>query len=226
MQIDGGLHEYCKQEGLNYSGAEEEEEGSRGLRRARPPRAAAPLLRGALLRGGLEPGELLRRGASLRLGLGRGTVGARRRAHRHGAEVTCGIYSRNSIRGISDAVSMPRHAASSKGLRGSSVRREAGDGAPVDVRGVMPLTVAALAVSTCSRACAISPSARSSARSAASSAEAALRRRTEASRRQLREKSSSAFADGGVSARRDDDGVALLAGVLVVKTCVSIWEAK
>ena len=100
---------------------------------------------------------------------------------------------------------MPRHAASSKGLRGSSVRREAGDGAPVDVRGVMPLTVAALAVSTCSRACAISPSARSSARSAASSAEAALRRRTEASRRQLREKSSSAFADGGVSARRDDD---------------------
>ena len=35
---------------------------------------------------------------------------------------------------------MPRHAASSKGLRGSSVRREAGDGAPVDVRGVMPLT--------------------------------------------------------------------------------------
>ena len=52
---------------------------------------------------------------------------------------------------------MPRHAASSKGLRGSSVRREAGDGAPVDVRGVMPLTVAALAVSTCSRACAISP---------------------------------------------------------------------
>ncbi len=100
---------------------------------------------------------------------------------------------------------MPRHAASSKGLRGSSVRREAGDGAPVDVRGVMPLTVAALAVSTCSRACAISPSARSSARSAASSAEAALRRRTEASRRQLREKSSSAFADGGVSARRDDE---------------------
>ena len=132
-----GIHEYCKQEGLNYSGAEEEKEGSRGLRRARPPRAAAPLLRGALLRGGLEPGELLRRGASLRLGLGRGTVGARRRAHRHGAEVTCGIYSRNSIRGISDAVSMPRHAASSKGLRGSSVRREAGDGAPVDVRGVM-----------------------------------------------------------------------------------------
>ena len=54
LQIDGGLHEYCKQEGLNYSGAEEEEEGSRGLRRARPPRAAAPLLRGALLRGGLE----------------------------------------------------------------------------------------------------------------------------------------------------------------------------
>ena len=56
-----------------------------------------------------------------------------------------GIYSRNSIRGISDAVSMPRHAASSKGLRGSIVvvRREAGDGAPVDVRGVMPLTVAA-----------------------------------------------------------------------------------
>ena len=85
---------------------------------------------------------------------------------------------------------MPRQAASSKGLRGSSVRRDAGDGAPVDVRGVMPLTVAALAVSTCSRACAISPSARSSARSAASSAEAALRRRTEASRRQLREKSS------------------------------------
>ena len=81
---------------------------------------------------------------------------------------------------------MPRHAASSKGLRGSSVRRESGDGAPVDVRGVMPLTVAALAVSTCSRACAISPSARSSARSAASRAEAALRRRTEASRRQLR----------------------------------------
>ena len=186
---------------------------------------------------------------------------------------------------------MPRHAASSKGLRGSIVvvRREAGD-APVDVRGVMPLTVAALAVSTCSRACAISPSARSSARSAASSADAALRRRTEASRRQLREKSSSAFADGGVSARRDDErprgmlilalyelqevvedaagagsrgrfgkiihfrplklalalgalgaaglelsedlrpgahhGVALLAGVLVVKTCVSIWEAK
>ena len=100
---------------------------------------------------------------------------------------------------------MPRHAASSKGLRGSSVRRESGDGAPVDVRGVMPLTVAALAVSTCARACAISPSAKSSARSAASSADAALRRRTEASRRQLREKSSSAFADGGVSARRDDD---------------------
>ena len=43
---------------------------------------------------------------------------------------------------------MPRHAASSKGLRGSSVWREAGDGAPVDVRGVMPLTVAALAVSS------------------------------------------------------------------------------
>ena len=155
-----GIHpEYCKQEGLNYSGGGGGGE-SRGLRRARPPRAAAPLLRGALLRGGLEPGELLRRGASLRLGLGRGAVGARRaRAHRHGAEVTCGIYSRNSIRGISDAVSMPRHAASSKGLRGSSVRRESGDGAPVDVRGVMPLTVAALAVSTCSRACAISPSA-------------------------------------------------------------------
>ena len=76
---------------------------------------------------------------------------------------------------------------------------------PVDVRGVMPLTVAALAVSTCSRACAISPSARSSARRAASRADAALRRRTEASRRQLREKSSSAFADGGVSARRDDE---------------------
>ena len=174
-----GIHEYCKQEGLNYSGAEEEEEeGSRGLRRARPPRAAAPLLRGALLRGGLEPGELLRRGASLRLGLGRGTVGARRaRAHRHGAEVTCGIYSRNSIRGISDAVSMPRHAASSKGLRGSSVRREAGDGAPVDVRGVMPLTVAALELSEDLR-----PGAH--------------------------------------------HGVALLAGVLVVKTCVSIWEAR
>ena len=139
-----GIHEYCKQEGLNYPA--EEEEGSRGLRRARPPRAAAVFLRGALLRGGLEPGELLRRGASLRLGLGRGAVGARRaRAYRHGAEVTCGIYSRNSIRDISDAVSMPRQAASSKGLRGSSVRREAGDGAPVDVRGVMPLTVAALA---------------------------------------------------------------------------------
>ena len=104
------------------------------------------------------------------------------------------------------APKLPRHAASSKGLRGSIVvvRRDAGDGAPVDVRGVMPLTVAALAVSTCSRACAISPSARSSARSAASSAEAALRRRTEASRRQLREKSSSAFADGGVSARCQD----------------------
>ena len=66
------------------------------------------------------------------------------------------------------APKLPRHAASSKGLRGSIVvvRREAGD-APVDVRGVMPLTVAALAVSTCSRACAISPSARSSARRAA-----------------------------------------------------------
>ena len=156
-----GMNEYCKQEGLNYSGGGGGGE-SRGLRRARPPRAAAVFLRGALLRGGLEPGELLRRGASLRLGLGRGAVGARRaRAHRHGAEVTCGIYSRNSIRDISDAVSMPRQAASSKGLRGSIVvvRREAGD-APVDVRGVMPLTVAALAVSTCSRACAISPSAR------------------------------------------------------------------
>ena len=131
---------------------------------------------------------------------------------------------------------MPRQAASSKGLRGSSVRREAGDGAPVDVRGVMPLTVAALAVSTCSRACAISPSARSSARSAASSAEAALRRRTEASRRQLREKSSIALALGALGAaglELSEDlrpgahhGVALLAGVLVVKTCVSIWEAK
>ena len=161
-----GMNEYCKQEGLNYSGGGGGGE-SRGLRRARPPRAAAVFLRGALLRGGLEPGELLRRGASLRLGLGRGAVGARRaRAHRHGAEVTCGIYSRNSIRDISDAVSMPRHAASSKGLRGSSVWREAGDGAPVDVRGVMPLTVAALAVSTCARACAISPSARSRARRA------------------------------------------------------------
>ena len=65
------------------------------------------------------------------------------------------------------APKLPRHAASSKGLRGSIVvvRREAGD-APVDVRGVMPLTVAALAVSTCSRACAISPSARSRARRA------------------------------------------------------------
>ena len=31
------------------------------------------------------------------------------------------------------APKLPRHAASSKGLRGSSVRREAGDGAPVDV---------------------------------------------------------------------------------------------
>ena len=52
------------------------------------------------------------------------------------------------------APKLPRHAASSKGLRGSIVvvRREAGDGAPVDVLGVMPLTVAALAVSTCSRA--------------------------------------------------------------------------
>ena len=64
------------------------------------------------------------------------------------------------------APKLPRHAASSKGLRGSSVRRKAGDGAPVDVRGVMPLTVAALVVSTCSRACAISPSARSRARRA------------------------------------------------------------
>ena len=168
------------------------------------------------------------------------------------------------------APKLPRHAASSKGLRGSSVRREAGDGAPVDVRGVMPLTVAALAVSTCSRACAISPSARSSARSAASSADAALRRRTEASRRQLREKSSiilalyelqeviedaagegsrgrfgriihyrplklalalGALAAAGVELSEDlrpgaHHGVALLAGVLVVKTCVSIWEAK
>ena len=78
---------------LNYS-AGGGEGGSRGLRRARLV-AAAPLLRGALLRGGLEPGELLCRRASLRLGLGRGTVRARRaRAHRHGAEVTCGIYSR------------------------------------------------------------------------------------------------------------------------------------
>ena len=115
---------------------------------------------------------------------------------------------------------MPRQAASSKGLRGSIVvvRREAGD-APVDVRGVMPLTVAALAVSTCSRACAISPSARSSARSAASSADAALRRRTEASRRQLLELSED-LRPGA------HHGVALLAGVLVVKTCVSIWEAR
>ena len=93
---------------------------------------------------------------------------------------------------------MPRHAASSKGLRGSSVRREAGDGAPVDVRGVMPLTVAALAVSTCSRACAISPS---------------------------------AIGAAGLELSEDlrpgaHHGVALLAGVLVVKTCVSIWEAK
>ena len=64
-----GINEYCKQGGLNYSGAEEEEEGSRGLRRARPPRAAAPLLRGALLAlgalgaAGLELSEDLRPGA-------------------------------------------------------------------------------------------------------------------------------------------------------------------
>lgn len=84
---------------------------------------------------------------------------------------------------------MPRHAASSKGLRGSSVRREAGDGAPVDVRGVMPLTVAALAVAL------------------------------------------GALGAAGLELSEDlrpgaHHGVALLAGVLVVKTCVSIWEAR
>ena len=62
--------EYCKQEGLNYPA--EEKEGSRCLRRARPPRAAAVFLRGALKlalalgtlgAAGLELSEDLRPGA-------------------------------------------------------------------------------------------------------------------------------------------------------------------
>ncbi len=81
------------------------------------------------------------------------------------------------------APKLPRHAASSKGLRGSSVvvRREAGD-APVDVRGVMPLTVGALGAAGLELSEDLRPGAH--------------------------------------------HGVALLAGVLVVKTCVSIWEAR
>ena len=84
---------------------------------------------------------------------------------------------------------MPRHAASSKGLRGSRVRRDAGDGAPVDVRGVMPLTVAAFALAL------------------------------------------GALGAAGLELSEDlrpgaHHGVAILALVLVVKTCVSIWEAK
>lgn len=120
------------------------------------------------------------------------------------------------------APKLPRHAASSSALRGSrgvAVRRASGTVG--DARGVIPSSVLALAVSTCSRACAISPSARSRARNASSSAQAALRRRIDASRRQLREKSSrgsesfaaagvaatgvaAARVDGGVSARERD----------------------
>ena len=77
---------------------------------------------------------------------------------------------------------MPRQAASSKGLRGSIVRREAGDGAPVDVRGVMPLALGALGAAGLELSEDLRPGAH--------------------------------------------HGVALLAGVLVVKTCVSIWEAR
>ena len=170
-----GMNEYCKQEGLNYSGGGGGGE-SRGLRRARPPRAAAVFLRGALLRGGLEPGELLRRGASLRLGLGRGAVGARRaRAHRHGAEVTCGIYSRNSIRDISELQEVIEDAAgeNSRGRFGRIIH-------------FRPLKLA-LALG--------------------------------------------ALGAAGLELSEDlrpgaHHGVALLAGVLVVKTCVSIWEAR
>ena len=66
-----GMNEYCKQEGLNYSGGGGGGE-SRGLRRARPPRAAAVFLRGALKlalalgtlgAAGLELSEDLRPGA-------------------------------------------------------------------------------------------------------------------------------------------------------------------
>ena len=125
-----GIRQYCKQEGLAYRRRGRRIRGLR--RRVRRARGAAAAERASPRR--LEPGELFRRRAFAsaldavpRL---RGSCApARRRSYLRD-------HSRNSI-SISrvDAATRPF-----KGLRGSSVRRDAGDGAPVDVRGVMPLT--------------------------------------------------------------------------------------
>ena len=133
---------------------------------------------------------------------------------------------------------MPRQAASSKGLRGSIVvvRREAGD-APVDVRGVMPWEVW--------------KDARLDAKVGGHHGMLilALYELQEVIEDAAGEGSRGRFgkiihfrplklalalgALGAAGVELSEDlrpgahhGVALLAGVLVVKTCVSIWEAR
>ena len=102
---------------------------------------------------------------------------------------------------------MPRHAASSKGLRGSIVvvRREAGDGAPVDVRGVMPYAAGEGSRGRFGKIIHFRPLKLALALGALGAAGLEL---------------SEDLRPGA------HHGVALLAGVLVVKTCVSIWEAR
>ena len=124
--------------------------------------------------------------------------------------------------------------SSSKGLRGSSVRREAGDGAPVDVRGVMPWKDARLDAKVGGHHGMLI---------------LALYELQEVIEDAAGEGSRGRFgkiihfrplklalalgALGAAGLELSEDlrpgahhGVALLAGVLVVKTCVSIWEAR
>ena len=120
---------------------------------------------------------------------------------------------------------MPRQAASSKGLRGSIVvvRREAGD-APVDVRGVKVGGHHGMLVLALYELQEVIEDA---------AGEGSMGRFGKIIHFRPLKLALALGALGAAGLELSEDlrpgahhGVALLAGVLVVKTCVSIWEAR